>query len=133
MRGSKPVFLNISINPLILHGEVSGIIISSSDVTEEVNLKEVLRDYAARLEELVKERTDELLSEKEKLNAIVETLEAGLFLVNDSKKITWVNRTLREWIGQDKIEDISLENIYGGNNLHRGHCRQQDDPGGHLS
>lgn len=117
MRGSKPVFLNISINPLILHGEVSGIIISSSDVTEEVNLKEVLRDYAARLEELVTERTDELLSEKEKLNAIVETLGAGLFLVNDSKKITWVNRTLREWIGQDKAEDISFDNIYGGNNL----------------
>ncbi|MBP1746809.1 MAG: hypothetical protein H6Q54_1424 [Deltaproteobacteria bacterium] len=119
MRGSKPVFLNISINPLILHGEVSGIIISSSDVTEEVNLKEVLRDYAARLEELVKERTDEFLSEKEKLNAIVETLEAGLFLVDESKKITWVNRTLREWIGQDKIKDISLDNIYGGNNLQR--------------
>jgi len=117
IRGGKPVFLNISINPLILHGEVSGIIISSSNVTEEVNLREVLRDYAARLEELVKERTDEFLSEKEKLNAIVETLEAGLFLVDDNKKITWVNRTLREWIGQDKVEDISFDNIYGGNNL----------------
>ena len=117
MRKDEPIYLNISINPLIIHNEISGLILSSSDVTEEVNLKEVLRDYAARLEELVKERTDELLSEKEKLNAIVETLEAGLFLVNDSKKITWVNRTLREWIGQDKIEDISFDNIYGGNNL----------------
>ena len=119
MRVDKPIYLNISINPLILHGEVSGLILSSSDVTEEVNLKEVLRDYAARLEELVKERTDELLSEKEKLNAIVETLEAGLFLVNESKKITWVNRTLREWIGEDNIEDINFDTIYGGNNLQR--------------
>jgi PAS domain S-box-containing protein len=119
MSGDTPKYLNISINPLILHGEVSGLILSSSDVTEEVNLKEVLRDYAARLEELVKERTDELLSEKEKLNAIVETLEAGLFLVNESKKITWVNRTLREWIGEEKIEEIKLDNIYGGDNLQR--------------
>lgn len=119
MRGSKPVFLNISINPLILHGEVSGIIISSSDVTEEVNLKEILRDYASKLEDLVKERTDELLSEKEKLNAIVETLEAGLFLVNEAKKITWVNRTLRAWIGETNIEDINFDTIYGGNNLQR--------------
>lgn len=119
IRGDKPIYLNISINPLILHGEVSGIILSSSDVTEEVNLKEVLRDYAARLEDLVKERTDEFLSEKEKLNAIVETLEAGLFLVNESKKITWVNRTLREWLGEDKIEDINLDNIYGVNNIQR--------------
>ena len=86
IRGGKPIYLNISINPLVLHGEVSGIILSSSDVTEEVNLKEVLRDYAAKLEELVKERTDELLSEKEKLDAIVETLEAGLFLVSERKK-----------------------------------------------
>jgi len=119
MRLGKPIYLNISINPLILHGEVSGLILSSSDVTEEVNLKEVLRDYAARLEELVKERTDELLSEKEKLNAIVETLEAGLFLVNKSKKVTWVNRTLREWIGEVNIEDINFDTIYGGKNLQR--------------
>ena len=119
IRGGKPVYLNISINPLILHGEVSGLILSSSDVTEEVNLKEVLRDYAARLEDLVKERTDEFLSEKEKLNAIVETLEAGLFLVNESKKITWVNRTLREWIGEDRIEDINFDVVYCGDNLQR--------------
>jgi PAS domain S-box-containing protein len=122
IRGSqpfKPVYLNISINPLILHGEVSGLILSSSDVTEEVSLKEVLRGYAVRLEELVKERTDELLSEKEKLNAIVETLEAGLFLVNGSKQITWVNRTLREWIGMESVQEVTLDKIYGGNDLQR--------------
>jgi PAS domain S-box-containing protein len=78
IRGSqpKPVYLNISINPLILHGE-DQLILSSSDVTEEVSLKEVLRGYAVRLEELGRE-TDEP-QRKEKLNAIVETLEAGLF------------------------------------------------------
>ncbi len=117
--GDKSVYLNISINPLILHSEVSGIILSSSDVTEEVNLKEILRDYAARLEDLVKERTDKFLSEKEKLNAIVETLEAGLFLVDENKQITWVNRTLREWLGEDKIEDIKFDNVYGGDNIQR--------------
>ena len=112
-RAGKPVYLNISINPLILHGEVSGLILSSSDVTEEVNLKEVLRDYAARLEDLVKERTDELLSEKEKLNAIVETLEAGLFLINENRKITWVNRTLREWIGEEQVESRLPGSAFG--------------------
>ena len=88
-------------------------------MTEEVNLKEVLRDYASKLEELVKERTDELLSEKEKLNAIVETLEAGLFLVSERKEVTWVNRTLREWIGKENIKDIRLSSVYGGHNIHR--------------
>lgn len=117
IRGDKPIYLNISINPLILHSEVSGIILSSSDVTEEVNLKEILRDYAARLEDLVKERTDAFLGEKEKLNAIVETLEAGLFLADESKQITWVNRALREWLGEGKIEDINLDYIYGRDNI----------------
>ncbi|MDP2156489.1 MAG: ATP-binding protein, partial [Nitrospirota bacterium] len=106
------------INPLVLHGEVSGIILSSSDVTEEVNLKEVLRDYAGRLEELVKERTDELISEKEKLNAIVETVGAGLFLVDEQNSITWINKTLRQWIGKDE-EHVTLYDIYGGDNIEK--------------
>lgn len=118
-RRGQTLYLNISFNPLVLHGKVEGIILSSSDVTEEVKLKEVLRDYAAKLEELVRERTDELLSEKEKLDAIVETLDAGLFLVDSTKKITWINRTLREWLGDGMTEDIDLDSIYKGNSLHR--------------
>jgi PAS domain S-box-containing protein len=116
VRDQETLYINININPLILHGEVSGIILSSSDVTEEVNLKEVLRDYAARLEELVKERTDELISEKEKLNAIVETVGAGIFLFDEQANITWVNRTLRQWIGKEE-GPITLHDIYGGNDL----------------
>ena len=116
IRDQEKLHINISINPLILHGEVSGIILSSSDVTEEVNLKEVLRDYAARLEELVKERTDELISEKEKLNAIVETVGAGIFLVDEQSNITWINRTLRQWLGKEE-GPITLHDIYGEHDL----------------
>jgi PAS domain S-box-containing protein len=116
MRDQETLYINISINPLILHGEVSGIIISSSDVTEEVNLKEVLRDYAARLEELVMERTDELISEKEKLNTIVETVGAGIFLADEQSNITWVNRTLRQWIGKEE-GPITLHDIYGEHDI----------------
>ncbi len=119
VRGDKSQYLNININPLILHGEVSGIIISSSDVTEEVNLKEVLREYAARLEDLVKERTDELFSEKEKLNAIVETIGAGLIVVDEDKNVTWINRTLREWLSDDRLEALSLDRIYAGSSLQK--------------
>ncbi|GAB4488730.1 MAG: hypothetical protein OHK006_19510 [Thermodesulfovibrionales bacterium] len=112
VRTDKTLFLNININPLVLHGAVEGIIISSSDVTEEVALKEVLRDYAARLEELVKERTDELLTEKEKLNAIVETVGAGIMVVDEQKRVAWSNRTLREWVGEENLQDFSLDKVY---------------------
>jgi PAS domain S-box-containing protein len=119
VREYETLYLNISINPLILHGDISGIILSSSEVTQEVNLREELRNYAARLEDIVKERTDELLSEKEKLNAIVETLEAGIFIVDSSRNINWVNRTLKEWMGAEDISDISLDRIYGGTEIQR--------------
>lgn len=116
VRGQETLHINININPLILHGEVSGIILSSNDVTEEVNLKEVLRDYATRLQELVKERTDELISEKEKLNAIVETVGAGIFLVDEQSNITWVNRTLRQWLGREE-GPVTHHDIYGEHDL----------------
>jgi PAS domain S-box-containing protein len=119
VREDKTINLNISISPLILHGEVSGIILASSDVTEEANLREELKNYASKLEDIVKERTIELFSEKEKLNAIVETLEAGLFLVNSSRRIIWINRTLKEWLGEEGIKDVSLERIYGENEIYR--------------
>ena len=117
-RANETLYINININPLVLHGEVSGIILSSSDVTEEVNLKEVLRDYAGRLEELVKDRTDELISEKEKLNAIVETVGAGLFLLDEQNHITWINKTLRQWIGKEE-DQITLYDIYGDDTLQK--------------
>ncbi len=118
VRDNETLYINININPLVLHGEASGLILSSSDVTEEVNLKEVLRDYAGRLEELVKERTDELISEKEKLNAIVETVGAGLFLFDEQNHITWINKTLRQWIGKEEGL-ITLDDIYGDDPLQK--------------
>ncbi len=36
-----------------------------------------------------------------------------------TKRITWANRTLREWIGEDKVEDITFDNVYCGDNLQR--------------
>ncbi len=117
VRSGKTLYLNISINPLILHGEVSGIILASGDVTEEANLRDELKNYATKLEDIVNERTIELLNEKEKLNAIVETLEAGLFLVESEGKISWINRTLKEWIGEDKVKEVTLDRIYDGNEI----------------
>ena len=117
-RDHEMLHINININPLILHGDVSGIILSSSDITEEINLKEILRDYAARLEDLVKERTDELISEKEKLNAIVETIGAGIFLVDDQEQVTWLNKTLRQWIGREE-GPVTLHDIYGDHDLQK--------------
>jgi signal transduction histidine kinase len=73
-----------------------------------------LERYASELEEAVKKQTMELTSEKEKLDAIVSTLEVGLFLADHNKRIIWVNKTLMDWLGEDKVEGLTLEDIYGG-------------------
>ncbi|MDA8433821.1 MAG: ATP-binding protein [Nitrospiraceae bacterium] len=119
-RGGQTLSLNINVNPLVLHGEVAGIILSSSDVTEEVSLKTRIQDYALRLEEMVVSRTDELQGEKEKLDAIVSAIEGGLCVLdNDEEKIIWVNRTLLEWLGEDSAEGIGVGKIFGGGGFHR--------------
>jgi PAS domain S-box-containing protein len=119
-RGGKMLSLNINVNPLVLHGEVAGIILSSSDVTEEVSLKTRIQEYALRLEEMVVSRTDELQGEKEKLDAIVSAIEGGLCVLdNDEEKIIWANRTLMEWLAEESVEKLSVDKIYGGSGIHR--------------
>jgi PAS domain S-box-containing protein len=106
--------LNMTLSPLRLNGEISGVILSGSDVTEEANLKEKIRDYAHELEEVVKERTTELLSEKEKLNAIVESIEAGICIFDAEKKLIWMNRVMKGWLSEERVDTISLDDIYSG-------------------
>jgi PAS domain S-box-containing protein len=114
-RGGRSLYLNISINPLILHGEIAGVILASSEVTEEVNLKTKLQEYALRLEEMVVARTDELRGEKEKLDAIVSSIEGGLcVLESDSKRIIWANKTLLNWFGTYEMEGLDPGEIYSG-------------------
>ncbi|MEE9523480.1 MAG: ATP-binding protein [Thermodesulfovibrionales bacterium] len=113
-RGGNTIKLNITLSPLRLDGEISGVILSGSDVTEEANLKEKIREYAHELEEIVKERTTELLSEKEKLNAIVESIEAGICIFDADKYLIWMNRVMKDWLSEERIADISLDDIYSG-------------------
>lgn len=112
-RDGETMYLNININPLMIHGKIEGVILSSSNVTEEVNLKTKIQEYAQKLEEMVIKRTDELKGEKEKLDVIVSAIEAGLCVMDDSdKKVIWTNKMLREWLGAKDLQGIDPEAIY---------------------
>ena len=111
-RANDVLHLNISLNPLILHGQIDGVILSNSDVTEEVKLKTKIQEYAERLEEMVVHRTDELEEEKEKLDAIVSAIEGGLFVMDSAdRRILWANRTLLQWLGAEKVEELTPEAV----------------------
>lgn len=77
-----------------------------------------LERYAEELESAVEKRTLELISEKEKLDAIVSAMEVGLFLADRHKKIIWVNKTLEDWLGgREAVEGLTLDDIYGGTEI----------------
>ena len=112
-KGGGNLFLNISINPLIIHGAIEGVILSSSNVTEEVNLKTRIQEYAMKLEEMVIKRTDELKGEKEKLDVIVSAIEAGLCVLDSKeKKVLWTNKMLLGWLGVNDLQDVDAGAIY---------------------
>jgi PAS domain S-box-containing protein len=112
-RDGEVVYLNININPLIIHGEIAGVILSSSNVTEEVNLKKKIQEYALKLEEMVVKRTEELKGEKEKLDVIVSAIEAGLCVLDyGDKKVVWSNKILLEWIGANEVQGVDAAIIY---------------------
>jgi C4-dicarboxylate-specific signal transduction histidine kinase len=77
-----------------------------------------LEQYAHQLESAVEKRTLELISEKEKLDAIVGAMEVGLFLADRRKNITWVNKTLEDWFGgKEAAKSITMDDIYGGTEI----------------
>lgn len=112
-RNGETMYLNINVNPLMIHERIEGVILSSGNVTEEVNLKSLLQEYALKLEEMVVKRTDELRGEKEKLDVIVSAIKAGICVLNDSdKKVIWTNKMLREWLGANDLQGVDPEAIY---------------------
>ncbi|MBI5098438.1 MAG: PAS domain-containing protein [Nitrospirae bacterium] len=68
---------------------------------EMVKRKQELERYATKLEEKVKERTTELVSEKEKLNTIVSAIGGGIVLIDKHGIIQWTNQTIKDMAGMD--------------------------------
>ncbi|MGC9109770.1 MAG: hypothetical protein ACP5HI_05935 [Caldimicrobium sp.] len=48
---------HITVTPLKISGEITGAVITRDDITEEINLREQIKNYANQLEELVAKRT----------------------------------------------------------------------------
>ncbi|MGD1075246.1 MAG: ATP-binding protein [Thermodesulfovibrionales bacterium] len=71
---------------------------------EEIERHELeLEGYAENLERQVAKRTEELSSEKEKLNTIVSAIGSGIVLADVRGRIKWINQTMRELVGKDIV------------------------------
>jgi C4-dicarboxylate-specific signal transduction histidine kinase len=79
---------------------------------EKARYTEKIREYAAELENIVRERTKELKEEKEKLHAIVSSVNAGICIFNEQRRLVWLNKVLEEWLSDDKLKDFTIDSIY---------------------
>ncbi|MGC8965607.1 MAG: ATP-binding protein [Caldimicrobium sp.] len=87
---------HITVTPLKISGEITGAVITCDDITEEINLREQIKNYANQLEELVAKRTEELRTEKEKLSIIMQSVNSGISIIDEEGNITWMNSKMEE-------------------------------------
>jgi C4-dicarboxylate-specific signal transduction histidine kinase len=60
-----------------------------------------LEKHAEDLEKQVDIRTQELTTEKEKLNTVIGAIGSGIILIDNHRKILWINETMKTIVGKD--------------------------------
>ncbi|HTG02334.1 MAG TPA: ATP-binding protein [Nitrospirota bacterium] len=112
-----PLYLTMSINPLLLDGRTPGVLITSTDVTKRVQLEEALKQYTVELEDKVDRGTatarklEQQVMHSEKLAALGR-LAAGVAheIGNPLTSISTFAQMLRE-MAQDEFSQKSLDVI----------------------
>ena len=98
---------HVTVTPLRVGGEITGAVLTCDDITEEINLREQIKNYATHLEDLVTKKTEELQTEKEKLSIIMETVNSGISLIDENGLIIWMNSKMQEILKLYKKKDLS--------------------------
>lgn len=90
------------------------IIINRERVKAEAKAKyaDKIREYADELEELIKERTQELRSEKDKLDALVGSVNVGISIFDSSGSCVWMNRMMQGWLDEQRRAKLTLDMLY---------------------
>jgi PAS domain S-box-containing protein len=104
------------------HGKVIGSIAIGRDVTEHKKMEEELRRYSLQLEQLVAERTRELVASKDFAENLIQTANAMVVGLDDSGNVRFVNQateritgyTSKELEGRDWFEVIVPRDRYPG-------------------
>lgn len=114
---SEPVFFDMNVSPLSIAGEVTGVVITSNDVTKRVHLEEALKQYTSELEDRVDKevatakKLEQQVLHSEKLAALGR-LAAGVAheIGNPLTSISTFAQLLRE-MSTDEFAQTSLDTI----------------------
>ncbi len=83
-----------------------------SKAEAKANYAEKVREYADELEGIVNERTDELRSEKEKLDALISSIDAGIGIFELNRDCVWYNHVLEGWMSPEVLKSVNLDTFY---------------------
>jgi PAS domain S-box-containing protein len=119
----EPIYLDMIVSPLLIAGEVTGIVITSSNVTKRVELEEALKKYTVELEVKVDRETatarklEQQVLHSEKLAALGR-LAAGIAheIGNPLTSISTFAQLLRE-MATDEFSQSTLDTI--NTHIHR--------------
>jgi len=114
---SEPIYLDMNLSPLLIAGKVSGIVMTSNNVTKRVLLEEALKEYTVQLEDKVEKevaaakRLEQQVLHSEKLAALGR-LAAGVAheIGNPLTSISTFAQLLRE-MASDEFSQSSLDII----------------------
>jgi len=112
-----PLYLDMFISPLLIEGEITGILMTSTNVTKRVHLEEALKQYTVELEDKVDKGTakakklEQQVLHSEKLAALGR-LAAGIAheIGNPLTSISTFAQLLRE-MATDEFSQSSLDTI----------------------
>jgi PAS domain S-box-containing protein len=113
----EPIYLDMIVSPLLIAGEVTGIVITSNNVTKRVLLEEALKEYTSQLEEKIDKevatakKLEQQVLHSEKLAALGR-LAAGVAheIGNPLTSISTFSQLLRE-MASDEFTQSSLDII----------------------
>jgi PAS domain S-box-containing protein len=80
-------------------GRILGTVSSGEDITERRKAEEELRQHREHLEELVQQRTAELIDSEEKYRTLVENVPLVVYRIGREGEIVFVNRFVEEVFG----------------------------------
>jgi PAS domain S-box-containing protein len=81
-------------------GKTTGVVLIFRDITERKKTEEALKRANEELETRVQERTKMVLSERQRLYSILETLPAYVVLLDKDYRVPFANKVFRERFGE---------------------------------
>ena len=92
-------------------GEVAGIFGIGIDITKQRMLETRLANYVDNLERMVEERSDEILTYKNRLDSIIQNAPLGILLLDRTGNVILANQTSRTIFGTE-IEELENQNLF---------------------